>query len=139
VVIEHNQKSLRTAWRNLVKAAAKRAGDEAAMQSIAGHMSKKMLDDYTHVRIPATRTAVEALGGRLIVPEPDVWQAKGKGVLKQPARRRAGPFPSLFGNQEHGIHVSCSLPEIETVIIVEDDMRMLVEPSRHHVQPGGNR
>jgi integrase len=51
---------------------------EAAMQSIAGHLSKKMLDHYSHVRMAAKRLAVEALGGGLIVPEPDVQQAKGK-------------------------------------------------------------
>jgi integrase len=51
---------------------------EAAMQSIAGHLSKKMLDHYSHVRMAAKRSAVEALGGGLIVPEPDVNQAKGE-------------------------------------------------------------
>jgi integrase len=121
---ERNQKTFRTAWRSLVKTAAKRAGDEAAklalasgtdpetarrsaakpfpgfrfhdlrhqsitemgeagipdaaMQSIAGHLSKKMLDHYSHVRMAAKRTAVEALGGGLIVPEPDARQAKGQ-------------------------------------------------------------
>ena len=45
---------------------------EAAMQSIAGHLSKKMLDHYSHVRMAAKRTAVEALGGGLIVVEADV-------------------------------------------------------------------
>jgi hypothetical protein len=39
---------------------------EAAMQSIAGHLSKKMLDHYSHVRMAAKRSAVEALGGGLI-------------------------------------------------------------------------
>jgi serine-type anaerobic sulfatase-maturating enzyme len=51
---------------------------EAAMQSIAGHLSKKMLDHYSHVRLAAKRQAVEALGGGLIAPEPDAQQAKGK-------------------------------------------------------------
>jgi len=49
---------------------------EAAMQSIAGHLSKKMLDHYSHVRLAAKRRAMEVLG-RLIVPEPDARQAKG--------------------------------------------------------------
>ena len=121
---EHHQKTFRTAWRTLVKATAKRAGDsaaeeaskagtdpeaarrsamkpftgfrfhdlrhqsitemaeagvpEAAMQSIAGHLSKKMLDHYSHVRLAAKRQAVEALGGGLIAPEPGVHDAKGK-------------------------------------------------------------
>lgn len=51
---------------------------EAAMQSIAGHLSKKMLDHYSHVRLTAKRKAVEGLGGGLIVPEPEVHDAKGK-------------------------------------------------------------
>ena len=52
---------------------------EAAMQSIAGHLSKKMLDHYSHVRMAAKRTAVEALGGGgLIAPEADIQTAKGK-------------------------------------------------------------
>jgi integrase len=121
---EHHQKTFRTAWRSLVKAAAMGAGDdaaeqalksggdpeaarqsamkpfqgfrfhdlrhqsitemaeagipEAAMQSIAGHLSKKMLDHYSHVRLAAKRQAVEALGGGLIAPEPDAQQAGGK-------------------------------------------------------------
>jgi predicted nucleotidyltransferase len=46
---------------------------EAAMQSIAGHLSKKMLDHYSHARMAAKRGAVEALGGGgLIVPESDI-------------------------------------------------------------------
>ena len=44
---------------------------EAAMQSIAGHLSKKMLDHYSHVRMAAKRQAVEALGGGLIATQPD--------------------------------------------------------------------
>ncbi len=51
---------------------------EAAMQSIAGHLSKKMLDHYSHVRMAAKRQAVQALGGGLIVAEPDSERATGK-------------------------------------------------------------
>jgi len=121
---ERHQKTFRTAWRTLVKAAAKRSGNEAAklalasgaepeaarlvaakayqrfrfhdlrhqsitemaeagvpeaaMQSIAGHLSKKMLDHYSHVRMAAKRSAVEMLGGGLIVTEPGVQQIKSQ-------------------------------------------------------------
>ena len=51
---------------------------DATMQSIAGHLSKKMLDHYSHVRMKAKRAAVEALGGGLIVLEPNAEHAKGK-------------------------------------------------------------
>ena len=102
------QKSFRSAWRGLIREAAKLAADraeenaikgaqdpavarllaakpfvgfrfhdlrhqsitemaeagipDAAMQSIAGHLSKKMLDHYSHVRMAAKRSAVESLG-----------------------------------------------------------------------------
>ncbi len=51
---------------------------DAAMQSIAGHLSKKMLDHYSHVRMAAKRSAVEVLGGGLIIPEVDTLSVKGK-------------------------------------------------------------
>jgi hypothetical protein len=52
------------------------------MQSIAGHLSKKMLDHYSHVRLAAKRQALEGLGGGLIAPEPDAQEAKGSVVSK---------------------------------------------------------
>jgi len=116
------QKTFRTAWRSLVKAATKAACDEAAaearkwgtdeeiarakaqreltgfrfhdlrhqaitemaeagvpeaaMQSITGHLSKKMLDHYSHVRMAAKLDAIKVLGGGLIAAEVD---AKGAG------------------------------------------------------------
>jgi integrase len=51
---------------------------EAAMQSIAGHLSKRMLDHYSHVRLEAKRRAVEALGGGLISIPPSTDKTKGK-------------------------------------------------------------
>ncbi len=51
---------------------------EAAMQSIAGHLSKKMLDHYSHVRMVAKRQAVQALGGGLIGLELITEQATRK-------------------------------------------------------------
>lgn len=51
---------------------------DAAMQSIAGHLSKKMLDHYSHTRMAAKRQAVQSLGGGLIGPEADAKHAAGK-------------------------------------------------------------
>ena len=48
------------------------------MQSVAGHLSKKMLDHYSHVRMAAKRSAVEALGGGLIAPDPGVQAAESQ-------------------------------------------------------------
>jgi len=111
------QKSWRTAWRSLVKQAAKLAGDEAAklaeqaekdtdearrrasepfrgfrfhdlrhqaitelaeagasdatLMALAGHMSRRMLEHYSHVRMAAKREALDKLeGGLMSAPRP---------------------------------------------------------------------
>ena len=46
--------------------------------SIAGHMSRKMLEHYSHVRMAAKRQAVATLGGGLIAPELDVEDAPAR-------------------------------------------------------------
>lgn len=50
----------------------------AAMQSIAGHMSRKMLERCSHVRVAAKREAVQALGGGLIEAPMSAYQARAK-------------------------------------------------------------
>ena len=73
------QKSWRTAWRSLTKAAglpglrfhdvrhhaitelAESQASDATIMSIAGHVSKKMLEHYSHIRLAAKRTALDAL------------------------------------------------------------------------------
>jgi integrase len=75
------QNSVRTAWRKLTAAAglkgfrlhdlrhqaitelAESGAPDSVIQSIAGHLSKKMQDHYTHVRLQAKEKAVSALGG----------------------------------------------------------------------------
>jgi integrase len=78
------QKSIRTAWRNLAKAAGMKGlrfhdlrhqaitelseggASDATMMAVSGHLSKRMLEHYSHVRMAAKRTAVDALGGGLM-------------------------------------------------------------------------
>jgi len=121
------QKSIRTAWRNLVREAGRGAGRKAAqealdkrrglrgaiaawklaessfkglrfhdlrhqaitelseggasdatMMAVSGHLSKRMLEHYSHVRMAAKRTAVDALGGGLMHLTPIVEAATGK-------------------------------------------------------------
>jgi len=120
------QKSWRTAWRSLVKQAAKLAGDEAAklaeqmgkdvaearrraseafrgfrfhdlrhqaitelaeagasdatLMALAGHMSRRMLEHYSHVRMAAKRNAVELLQ---------------TGLLKAPAAKARKADPAV--------------------------------------------
>ncbi len=79
-----HQKSWRSAWRNLRKAAgldrfrfhdlrvtaitelAKAGAPDATLMAIAGHMSRRMLEHYSHVRMKAKREAVEKLSSGLM-------------------------------------------------------------------------
>jgi integrase len=81
------QKSIRTAWRNIVKAAGMKGlrvhdlrhqaitelseggASDATMMAVSGHLSRKMLEHYSHVRMAAKRTAIDALGGGLMQSE----------------------------------------------------------------------
>ena len=78
------QKSWRSAWRSLRKAAglkhlrfhdlrhhaitelAESEASDQTIMSIAGHVSREMLEHYSHIRLDAKRQAVEALsqGGK---------------------------------------------------------------------------
>jgi integrase len=73
------QKSWRTAWRNLTRASELKGlrfhdfrhpcitelfeggAPEAAVLSIAGHVSRKMMEHYSHIRMEAKRKALEVL------------------------------------------------------------------------------
>jgi hypothetical protein len=46
----------------ITELAESKASDQTSM-AIAGHVSKKMLALYSHVRLEAKRTALDALGG----------------------------------------------------------------------------
>ena len=79
-----HQKSWRTAWRNLREAAglksfrfhdlrhtaitemAEAGAPDATLMAIAGHMSRRMLEHYSHVRMKAKREAVEILSSGLM-------------------------------------------------------------------------
>ena len=78
------QKSFRTSWRKLAKAAglpgfrfhdlrhqaitelAETGASDAVMMSLAGHMSRRMLDHYSHVRMAAKRNALDGLATGLM-------------------------------------------------------------------------
>ena len=79
-----HQKSWRTAWRNLREAAglrgfrfhdlrhtsitelAEAGAPDATLMAIAGHMSRRMLEHYSHVRMKAKREAVEKISSGLM-------------------------------------------------------------------------
>ncbi len=76
------QKSWRSAWRSLRKAAglkdlrfhdlrhhaitelAESQASERTIMSVAGHVSRQMMEHYSHIRLDAKRQAVEALSQR---------------------------------------------------------------------------
>jgi integrase len=91
---EH-QKTWRTAWRSLVRATAKLAGDDAAafrglrfhdlrhcaitclaesgasdqtIMALAGHLDRSMLEHYSHIRMAAKRKAVAAIKSAFEIP-----------------------------------------------------------------------
>ncbi len=79
-----HQKSWRTAWRNLREAAglqgfrfhdlrhtaitelAEAGAPDATLMAIAGHMSRRMIEHYSHVRMKAKREAAEKISSGLM-------------------------------------------------------------------------
>ncbi|MFN7939086.1 MAG: site-specific integrase [Bryobacteraceae bacterium] len=79
-----HQKSFRTAWRKLTEKAglkgfrfhdlrhqaitelAEAGASDATLMAISGHMSRRMLEHYSHVRMAAKREALDRLGGGLM-------------------------------------------------------------------------
>lgn len=80
-------KGWRTAWRNLTKRAglagfrfhdtrhhaitelSEGQNSEQTIMALAGHVSKKMMEHYSHIRKQAKRAAVDALNTRATVPQ----------------------------------------------------------------------
>jgi integrase len=80
------QKSFRTAWRKIAKAAglpgfrfhdlrhqavtelAEGGASDATMMAVAGHMSRRMLEHYSHVRMARKREALDKLSSGLMGP-----------------------------------------------------------------------
>ena len=93
----------RTAWRRITKEAglpglrfhdlrhhaitelAESLTSDAVTKSIAGHVSQRMLDHYSHVRIEAKRKALDALSG-------GVWG----GVTSQSTSQNSMPIPQVI-------------------------------------------
>jgi integrase len=92
-------RSWRTAWRSITRAAgleglrfhdlrhhaitelAERSSSDQTIMSIAGHVSREMLDHYSHIRLEAKRKALESLETRT-----DHREGPGVGPEPQMAR-----------------------------------------------------
>jgi hypothetical protein len=51
-----------------ISALAQTQNPDATIQAISGHLSQKMLEHYSHVRVEAKRRAVEALDAMAAQP-----------------------------------------------------------------------
>lgn len=49
---------------------AEAGASDATLMAVAGHMSRRMLEHYSHVRMAAKRTALEKLESGLMGPSP---------------------------------------------------------------------
>lgn len=92
------QKTWRTAWRNVTRSAGLRGlrfydlrhqcitelleagAPEAAVLSIAGHVSRKMMEHYSHIRMEAKRKALEGLPPVVVAVEPTTGIIGRKGL-----------------------------------------------------------
>jgi len=67
------------------------AGSQASEQtvmSIAGHVSREMLEHYSHIRMEAKRRAVETLGNDTIRSQLDEWQRRAEQTEAPQAARK---------------------------------------------------
>jgi hypothetical protein len=66
--------------------------------AIAGHMSQKMLAHYSHVRLEAKRTALDALGGE---GKTDGYERRSGASAERNSRETTTRQPNL--SRENGI------------------------------------
>jgi integrase len=93
-----HQKTWRTAWRSLTKAAglkgfrfhdlrhqavtelSEAGASDATIMAIAGHLPRRLMEHYSHVRMAAKRTALEKLESGLMGAPPVAVRAPGDAV-----------------------------------------------------------
>jgi len=112
-----NQKSFRTAWRKLTKAAglsgfrfhdlrhhaitelAESQASDQTIMAIAGHVSQKMLARYSHVRSEARRQAVTALSAKPMGSRSKAGKSTGYDTNSDTKQTLAGvPAPQVIEN-----------------------------------------
>jgi hypothetical protein len=68
---------------------AESAASEQTIMAIAGHVSRRMLEHYSHIRMAAKRTAVEAIAHPVFVGDGAKYWAKSENSEK-------GDVPNLL-------------------------------------------
>lgn len=83
----HEQTAVQTQFRRLrfhdlrhqaITELSEGGASDATMMAVSGHLSKRMLEHYSHVRMAAKRTAVDALGSGLMQLETIPGAVTGK-------------------------------------------------------------
>jgi integrase len=105
-----HQKSWRTAWRKLTAAAgvkgfrfhdcrhqaitelAESTASDATIMSIAGHVSRRMLEHYSHIRQEAKRDAVSQLSARPSRPDSTKKSYDTNNDTKSPSNEVVPPY-----------------------------------------------
>jgi Phage integrase family len=73
----------------ITKLAESSEASEQTIMSIAGHVSREMLEHYSHIRQEAKRRAVESLDNDTITSQLEEWQRRGEQPeALQVARRK---------------------------------------------------
>ena len=105
-----HQKSWRTAWRSLTEAAglkgfrfhdlrhqaitelAEAGTSDATLQALAGHLSRRMMEHYSHVRMAAKKTAVAGLGTGLGSTS-TTREKRKRGQQQSPKKKKTDATP----------------------------------------------
>ncbi|MGH9533530.1 MAG: tyrosine-type recombinase/integrase [Terriglobales bacterium] len=122
------QRSWRTAWRKLTRAAglpelrfhdlrhqaitelAESQANEEIIRSIAGHVSPRMLHHYSHIRLEAKRLALGALSAPDATVRPDPGYVTNHGTIGRGRNRRERQVI-----EKNGRHVGTRTPDLYRV------------------------
>jgi len=74
---------------------AESQASDQVIQSIAGHMSRRMLDHYSHIRMDAKRTVVDSLVEEGIGSNPNP-KSRQRSVTSQKASSKNQPLRNLL-------------------------------------------
>jgi integrase len=105
-----HQKSWRTAWRRLTEASglkgfrfhdlrhqaitelAEAGTSDATLQALAGHLSRRMMEHYSHVRMAAKKVAVAGLGTGLGSTS-TIREKRKRGQQQLPKKKKVDATP----------------------------------------------
>jgi hypothetical protein len=68
---------------------------EETIKALAGHVSTKMLERYSHIRVAAKQTAIEGLGSADFVPDSLRFSLQSGSNFRPAAHDRAEKYPII--------------------------------------------